>query len=434
MGYSFRFAHTADTHLGLNWPVIPAREDAQIPAYGSAFEFIIEKAREKDVDFILHAGDLVEHPRPTIPALRRSFSELRKLKRDNIPFIITKGTHDSSQEYFEKFGGDFLVVLEEEGKVIYVERSRKGREFCDLKLDGKTVVRIYGLGEYGSEQRTILSDFSSSFTKRGANFTILLMHSGLVDRPYTLGAVLSTADLRALCGVIDYFALGHDHQHFEDRENAIFNPGSPEFCSFKEASTIIYSFKNNDLKEKRQEVREKGFYIVEVEDGKIDAEFIKIPTRKIFNVQVEFDKATPDEIFNGMSEALERNTKPNKNIILRPIITGTLAPNYHVYDLKLKEIQESVSALYVDWPLCLIEGVSFERLEVSPERSYHPLFQSYFEKKGWDKNSSKNIARFVVDIVKGLNPSAESEETREEAKRSVLKMIEEFNLDEVKKS
>jgi DNA repair exonuclease SbcCD nuclease subunit len=255
-----------------------------------------------------------------------------------------------------------------------------------------------------------------------------------VDRPYTLGAVLSTADLRALRGVIDYFALGHDHQRFEDKENGIFNPGSSEFCSFKEASTIIYSFKDGDLKEKRREVREKGFYVVDVEDGKIDAEFIKIPTRKVLNVQVEFEKATPDEIFNGMSKALELNVNSDRNAILRPIIAGTLAPNYHLYDLKLKEIQESVDTLYVDWPLCLIEGVSFQKLEVTPERSYQPLFQTYFERKGWDKNSSEIISRFVVDVVIGLNPSAESEETKEEAKRRVLKTVEEFDLDKVKKS
>jgi hypothetical protein len=88
----------------------------------------------------------------------------------------------------------------------------------------------------------------------------------------------------------------------------------------------------------------------------------------------------------------------------------------------------------VDWPLCLIEGISFQKLEVSPERSYQPLFQTYFEKKGWDKNSSKIISRFVIDIVKGLNPSAESEETKEEARKRVLKMIEEFDIDKVTKS
>lgn len=431
MGYSFRFVHTADTHLGLNWPVIPTREETQIPAYGAAFEFIVNKAIEEKVDFILHAGDLVEHPRPTIPALRRSFAELRKLKKSNIPFIITRGTHDSSQEYFEKFGGDFLAVLEDEGKVIYVEQSRKERAYYDLKLD-KTVVRIYGLGEYGSDQREILSNFSSSFTRKGADFTILLMHSGLIDRPYALGAALSTSDLRALRGVIDYFALGHDHQCFKDEENSIYNPGSPEYCSFKEASTIIYSFENGTLREVKREIREKGFYIVEVNDGKIYAKFIKTPTRAVLNVQVEFNNATPDEVFNGMCKALELNAK-SKNEIIRPIITGTLAPNYHSYDLKLKEIKESINALYVDWPLCLIEGATTSKLELSYERSYHSLLQSYFEKRGWDKRSSEAIAQLTLNIIKGLNPNEESDETKEEAKRRVLKMIEEFDLNKVKR-
>ena len=432
MGYSFRFVHTADTHLGLNWPVIPARGGAQIPVYGAAFEFIVNKAIEEKVDFILHAGDLVEHPRPTIPALRRTFAELRKLKRSNIPFIITKGTHDSSREYFEKFGGDFLAVLEDEGKVIYVERSRKGRAYYDLKL-GKTIIRIYGLGEYGSDQRKVLSSFSSSFTRRGADFTILLMHSGLMDRPYPLGAALSTADLRALRGVIDYFALGHDHQHFEDRENAIYNPGSPEYCSFKEASTIFYSFDDGKLEEVRREIKEKGFYLVDVENGEINARFIKVPTRKVLNVHVVFNEATPDDVLEGMCKALELNVKHDENVILRPIIAGSLAQEYRVYDLRLKEIQESVDALFVEWPLCLIGEESARRFEISPERNYQPLLQSYFQKRGWDESSSELIAKLVMDIVRGLNPSLKSEETKEEARRRVLEKIEKFDLERVKK-
>lgn len=433
MGYSFRFAHVADTHLGLNWPVIPAKEDAQIKVYGKAFEYFIEKARENEVDFILHAGDIVENPKPTIPALRRSFAELRKLKQSNIPFIITKGTHDSSREYFEKFGGDFLLVLEEDGKAIYVEKSRKGREFYDLKLDsGKNVVRIYGLGEYGNEQRNALADFSKSFTKKDANFVILLMHAGIIDRPYPIGSAISTTDLRAIGGVINYFALGHDHQCFEDKDNSIYNPGSTEFCSFKEASTIAYSFKGGEMKETARDIKEKGFFIVDVENGEIRVKFEQILARKVFNVRAEFDKATPDEILEGMCKALEMNSTA-KNVILRPIIAGTLATGYQIYDLKLKDIQESVDAVYVEWPVCSIEGIS-KPIAMTSELDYQTILQDYFSKKGWDTDSSEVMAQLMTNMIKGLTSGLEPEEISEEArKKRVLKMIEEFDLSKVKK-
>ncbi|RLG01975.1 MAG: hypothetical protein DRN49_00140 [Thaumarchaeota archaeon] len=431
MPRSFSFIHLADTHLGLNWPVIPDIKRVQIPAYGKAFSYVVEKAIEYGVDFILHSGDFVEHPRPTIPALRRAIVELRRLKEEGIPFIVTRGTHDSSKEYFEKLGGDFLTVLEDDGKVIYVEYSRK-RKYYDLKI-GEDIVRIYGLGEYGIEQRKILNEFLRSFSSGNTDFRILLIHGGLIDRPYPVGGVLSTADLASLyrSGLINYIALGHDHQHFEYREFGIYNPGSTEFCSFKEASKIFYSFKDNELKEEKREIREKGFYLVEVDNGEVHAKFEKIPTRKIFDVIVRFNGASPNEILEGMILALERNAK-DKNVILRPVITGSLASGYRAYDLRLKDIQESVDALYVGWPVCSLEGITSPST-ITLAKSYEPILQEYFKRRGYNEESSKKLTQLTVQIVKGLNPSSEDKKEKEVRKKKVLKLIEDFELKEVKR-
>jgi len=428
MSGSFSFIHLADTHLGLNWPAIPDIRKVQIPAYGKAFSYVIERAIEYEVDFVIHSGDFVEHSRPTIPALRRAILELRKLKERGIPFIVTRGTHDSSREYFERFGGDFLTVLEDDGKVIYVEYSRK-RKFYDLKI-GEHTVRIYGLGEYGAEQRKILNQYSKYFSSRNADFRILLVHCGLIDRPYPVGGVLSTADLASLyrSGTINYIALGHDHQHFEYREFGIYNPGSTEFCSFKEASKIFYSFRDGELREEKRENKDKGFYFVEVDDGEVHAKFEKIPTRKIFDVIVRFDRATPDEVLEGMTLALERNAK-DRNVILRPIIIGSLAPGYRAYDLRLKDIQESVEALYVEWPVCSLEGVTKPSIRVTLTKSYEHILQEYFKQKGYDEEKSNRLTQFAIQIVEGLNPN--SEEKKEEARKKVLEIIENFDLDEV---
>ncbi len=420
----------ADTHLGCNWPVIPTKEGAQIPVYGRAFKYCIEKSIENNVDFILHAGDLVEHSRPNIPALRRSFSELRKLKGKDIPFVITRGTHDSTVKYFEKFGGDFLLVLEEEEKLHYVESSRKNRSFIDLKLEEGNV-RIYGMADYGANQRTKLAEFSKFISREGSDFNILLMHTGLINRPYTIGAIMSTGDLRAIHSLVDYFALGHDHQRFEDKGNSIYNPGSIEFCSFKEASKISYFLDSNKLEENKRETKEKGFYIVDVENGSVDVDFIKLPTRNVLNIQVEFEDATPDEILDATSKALQLNT--SEKAILRPIIAGTMARNYHVYDIKFREIQESVDALYVEWPTCLLEGTTTFVGQTSAKKDYRPLFQEYYQERGWTQSSAKSIAGLASDIVTSLNPTFRTIETREDSRNKTLKLIENFDLKKVKK-
>mgnify|MGYP005647664243 CR=1 FL=1 len=145
---------------------------------------------------------------------------------------------------------------------------------------------------------------------------------------------------------------------------------------------------------------------------------------------VRFDNATPNEILEGMSLALEKNTE-DKNVIIRPVITGSLAPGYHVYDLRLKDIQESVEALYVEYPVCSLEGISTPSVEITSKKSYEPVLQEYFKQRGYDLESSKKIAQLVIQIVKGLSPS--SEERKGEARKKVLKLIEDFDLEEVRR-
>jgi len=435
---SFKFIHISDTHLGRNWPVIATREEARIQDYGKAFQYVVDKAIENEVDFILHGGDLIENPTPNIAAMRRLFSELRRLGKNNIEFIITRGSHDSSRIYFEKFGGDFLNILDEEEKLIYVnanpgEKTRTGKDFYDLKAgDGKTIVRIYGLGDYGSEQKNKLVAFSQSFTRKNVDFVILLLHSSMIDRPYSTGAVVSTTDLKSMHGskLIDYAALGHDHQQFEISDARIYNPGSTEYCSFKEASKLSLAYKSKKLRELGKEIKDKGFYLVEVKDEKVLTKFERIPTKKFLNVEVTFERASPTDVKEGMIEALTQIA--DKNSFIRPVISGSLAPNYHEYDLPLREIHDSVNAAYIEWPVCELETGSKFKGEVSPEKDYLPLVEKYFEERGWDTRSSKTIADFAIKIVKRMNP-AFSTETREEPKESILKIIDDFDLTKVKK-
>lgn len=113
MSRDFTFIHTADTHLGANWPAIAAKDKVQIPAFGEAFGQVIDCAIRESVDFVIHGGDLIDHPRPSVAAVSRLLDELKKLKLEGIPFIITKGSHDASPSFFERMGGNWLYMLDE---------------------------------------------------------------------------------------------------------------------------------------------------------------------------------------------------------------------------------------------------------------------------------------------------------------------------------
>ena len=63
----------ADTHLGYKQYGLNEREND----FYKTFEKIIDDIISKDVDYVLHAGDLFEHPKPPIKALLVAQKDLR---------------------------------------------------------------------------------------------------------------------------------------------------------------------------------------------------------------------------------------------------------------------------------------------------------------------------------------------------------------------
>jgi len=416
----FKFAHIADTHLGCHWPPVPDRRKVQGPAYIRAFEKCIDEAINREVDFVLHAGDLVDKPQPTVPALRSILSELRKLEALKIPLIITRGTHDYPRDYFDA-GGDILTILEEEKKLVYVEASSQN-PYCDIETDSSRI-RVYGLGDYGAAQKAKLIDFSKSFTN-DAEFGILLMHGGVSDVPYSIGTALRAKELRRICKKIDYLALGHDHHRFEFPSHAIYNPGSTECCSFREGGVVKYLFHDSELMEIARQDSAKGFYIVDVNDDEKNVEFVEIPSRHIVTVQVEFDGATPEEVLEGVSKALQMNQDENQ--VIRPMITGTLAEGHRTYEIRLREIHESAVGLYVEWPACSISDRPLEENQSAFDRSYRQILEEYFIARGSTKERAGELAALTISLVKTITSRNPSEP---DAVEKAIDLIEKFRIE-----
>ncbi|PSP64506.1 hypothetical protein BRC77_03730 [Halobacteriales archaeon QH_8_64_26] len=86
--------HTADTHLGYRQYHRPERE----ADFREAFYEVIEAAIARDVDAVVHAGDLFNSSRPGIDALSDALEGLKRLAAADIPFLSIVGNHDGTRD------------------------------------------------------------------------------------------------------------------------------------------------------------------------------------------------------------------------------------------------------------------------------------------------------------------------------------------------
>jgi len=85
---SFKFIHFGDTHLSRTYPASIAYE--RVIAFNKAFEFVIDKAIELDVDFIVHTGDLFDKVTPWPNVVKFVKKQLIRLKEHDIKFYAIR--------------------------------------------------------------------------------------------------------------------------------------------------------------------------------------------------------------------------------------------------------------------------------------------------------------------------------------------------------
>ncbi|MBA3064689.1 hypothetical protein FP803_04595, partial [Candidatus Woesearchaeota archaeon] len=90
---------------------------------------------EKQVDFVLIAGDLFNTALPGIDALKIVVTKLKELKDNNIPSYVIPGSHD-----FSPSGKTMIDVLENAGLLVNVMKGKIIDEKLNLEftIDKKT--------------------------------------------------------------------------------------------------------------------------------------------------------------------------------------------------------------------------------------------------------------------------------------------------------
>ena len=93
-----RIAHFADTHLGyraLYRSHLASGRNQRAIDIERAYAAAVTDILARDVDLVIHAGDVFHHTRPSWQAMRVFVSETRRLEASNVPTLIIAGNHDT---------------------------------------------------------------------------------------------------------------------------------------------------------------------------------------------------------------------------------------------------------------------------------------------------------------------------------------------------
>jgi DNA repair exonuclease SbcCD nuclease subunit len=337
-----RFAHLADCHIGA-WRD-PKLRDANLKAFTKAIDLCIDK----EVDFIVIAGDLFNTSLPAIDGLKTVVKRFKELKDKGIPVYGIAGSHD-----FSPSGKTMIDVLEKAGLFLNVAKGSEvdGKLKLQFTVDSKTQAKIVGLlGKKGSLERGYYEQLVRDNLENEPGYKIFLFHSALTEfKPKSLEKI-DSHPLSLLPKGFNYYAGGHPHYIFDKKEEGY--------------GTIAYPgplFPNN-FKE-IEDLGRGGFYIVS--DDKLEWQPIQIyNTHKL---TVNCDHKTPEQIKEEILNDIKGKEFYNTIVTIR--LKGTLESG-KVSDIGFKEIFSLLyekSAYFVMKSAFLLKTKEFEEIKIDAD-------------------------------------------------------------------
>ncbi len=233
-----RFIHFADTHLGFS---DLTKIDAETGTnrreqdFYEAWRHVVDAIVEHRPDFVLHAGDLFQSPRPNNRAIAVALEGLKRMHDAGIPIFIVAGNHSTPR--IRSTGNIFeaLAVLPN------VHAAYRGvyEKFIFTSFDGKASCAIHAL-PHCSLSEDLEKAYSSLQLDPAARWNILLTHgswraAGKIDtRMGEFNEQFLEDPETRLHLAFDYIALGHYHRYLAINDHTFYS-GSTERTSFNEA-------------------------------------------------------------------------------------------------------------------------------------------------------------------------------------------------------
>jgi DNA repair exonuclease SbcCD nuclease subunit len=234
-----KFLHCSDLHLGKK-PYFGSEEfkNKRFEDYFSAFERIIEQARENKVEAILIAGDFFDKKETHPYILSSTENLLEKCREHGIEVVVIEGNHDLI--YRNREGESWLVYLENKKllKRPFIEfLENNEREYHSIFI-GKT--EIFGLGYPGASVDDELLKFVAYCEENKKQNCVVLVHTALGNNEFIGGFLKDREVLNKMKNHAVYIAGGHGHKLQKEPKDQplFFVPGSPEHYDLAEDAEL----------------------------------------------------------------------------------------------------------------------------------------------------------------------------------------------------
>lgn len=228
-----RVLHLADTHLGYSAyrkVTEGGINQREIDIY-DAFTQCIDYAVKTKPDLVIHAGDLFDSVRPTNRAITVALQQILRLSKQNIPFIVISGNHETPRL---RETGNIFTIFEHLNHVYPIHDNRY--ETVSLQTKNETAM-IHAIPQCQTPK-----EFDMNFKKivldNNVDYNFLIAHGAVAGiKEFKMNEFNELfIPVKNIHQDFDYIALGHYHMNTKLQENA-FYAGSTEHLSFTEAGT-----------------------------------------------------------------------------------------------------------------------------------------------------------------------------------------------------
>jgi DNA repair exonuclease SbcCD nuclease subunit len=341
----FSFIHVADLHLGYEQYNLAARRED----FDRAFHEVVEKTLELKPNFMIIAGDLFHHARPSNNTLENAIRNFRMLKDAGIPVLAVEGSHDAAPNMIT---GTILNPLDSAGLIYYLPRHENAcweNESC----------YVYGIPNFRTRERTEknLPAFYEikKPSPRPEKFNIFVFHMALEIPEILKGrpSAIAEASPDYIPEGFNYYAGGHLH--------------TPWQFPFKGAF-LVYSGSTETVTYEEAEVK-KGFIHVNVSSKReIEIKHIGLDAPRPFKVfERDYTGLTPQKITELAVNIVKELDEPGAVIV--PVLKGTLASESTKRELDISKIRSAAEKALIVHPVVLLREAGI------PEETIRSIFE-----------------------------------------------------------
>jgi len=380
----FCFVHVSDVHLGYaQYNLEVRRQD-----FANVFKEVVDKTLELNPDFMIIAGDLFHHARPSNVTLETAITNFRRLKEAGIPVLAVDGGHDAVPNMIT---GTILNPLDSAGLIYYLPRHEDAcwrNENC----------YVYGVPNFRTRRRT--DEQLPLFLEKNkpspdpSLFNIFVFHMALELPSITPSYIEAEASPELIPEGFNYFAGGHVHK-----------PSSGKFKS----GLLVYSGCTETVNYDDAEIP-KGFYHVEVSAKSAPKlNRIKLETPRRFAIlKHDYSNVLPAKI-TEMAVKLVKEAD-EEGVIIIPVLEGVLPREAYRSEVDITQIRNATEKALLVRPHSRLQetAVSEEvirsifdgELKDMTTKAFEYFLQIFSER--YSREEAEKISRLAVNILEPL--------------------------------